>query len=107
MVDRSGPARIVFATAGSAGDLNPFIALSLELKRRGHRPLIATQEEFAGAVRAAGLDFHAVRPGVDDVQAELGLDTPVVVLAAAASDNEIHGLVTAGAKGLVFKESAP
>ena len=36
-----------------------------------------------------------------------GLDTSVVVLAATASDDDIHRLVTAGAKGLVLKESAP
>jgi DNA-binding NarL/FixJ family response regulator len=36
-----------------------------------------------------------------------GLGTSVVVLAATASDDDIHRLVTAGAKGLVLKESAP
>jgi DNA-binding NarL/FixJ family response regulator len=36
-----------------------------------------------------------------------GLDTSVVVLAATASDDDMHRLVTAGAKGLVLKESAP
>lgn len=37
----------------------------------------------------------------------MDLDTDVVVLAATASDDDIHRLVTAGAKGLVLKESAP
>lgn len=37
----------------------------------------------------------------------MGVGTDVVVLAATASDDDIHRLVTAGAKGLVLKESAP
>ncbi len=38
---------------------------------------------------------------------EAKLATAVVILAAAASEAEIHAIVTAGAKGLLFKESAP
>jgi len=37
----------------------------------------------------------------------LGLKTRIVVLAATVTDDDIHRLVTAGARGLVFKESAP
>jgi DNA-binding NarL/FixJ family response regulator len=37
----------------------------------------------------------------------LGLATQVVVLAATASDDDIHRIVTADAKGLVLKEAAP
>ena len=37
----------------------------------------------------------------------LGLRTHVVMLAASATDDDIHRIVRAGAKGLVFKESAP
>ena len=36
-----------------------------------------------------------------------GLKTRFVILAAAVTDDDIHRLVTAGAKGLVFKEAAP
>lgn len=71
--------RIVLATAGTAGDLNPFIAIALELRARGHRPVIATQREFEPAIAAEGLDFHLVRPGVDDVRQELGLDPAQIV----------------------------
>jgi len=35
------------------------------------------------------------------------LRTRVVILAAAASDHDVHAIVTAGARGLLFKESAP
>lgn len=39
--------------------------------------------------------------------AELHVSTPIVILAAAASDADIHALVTSGAAGLLFKDAAP
>lgn len=56
--------RIVFATFGSLGDLHPYIAVAGELARRGHRPLIATFEEYRDAVEAAGIGFGPMRPGM-------------------------------------------
>ncbi len=38
---------------------------------------------------------------------DAALPTAIVILAAAATDAEIHAIVTAGASGLLFKESAP
>jgi UDP:flavonoid glycosyltransferase YjiC (YdhE family) len=46
--------RIVLSNIGTFGDINPLIAIALELKRRGHVP-----------VMALGLEFHAVRPDID------------------------------------------
>ena len=54
--------RVVFATFGSLGDLHPYVAISQELVRRGHRPLIATFEEYRGAVEAAGIEFAPAAP---------------------------------------------
>lgn len=56
--------RIVFATFGSLGDLHPYVAVSRELARRGHRPLIATFEEFRENVEAAGVGFAPLRPAM-------------------------------------------
>ncbi|MBI2296803.1 MAG: glycosyltransferase [Betaproteobacteria bacterium] len=56
--------RIVFATFGSLGDLHPYLALAQELKRRSHRPLIATFEEYREPVAAAGIAFAAMRPAM-------------------------------------------
>jgi len=56
--------KIVFATFGSLGDLHPYVAVSRELARRGHRPLIATFEEFRENVEAAGVGFAPVRPSM-------------------------------------------
>ena len=53
---------VVFATAGSLGDLYPFLALGVELQRRGHRVSIASSSEHRHRVEAAGLAFRHMRP---------------------------------------------
>jgi UDP:flavonoid glycosyltransferase YjiC (YdhE family) len=56
------PQRIVLSTFGSFGDVHPYIALALELKRRGHRPVLATSGIYRDKADALGLEFAAVRP---------------------------------------------
>ena len=58
--------RIVFAAFGSLGDLHPYIAIARELKRRGHRPLIATFDGYREAVETAGVEFVAMRPSMSE-----------------------------------------
>jgi UDP:flavonoid glycosyltransferase YjiC (YdhE family) len=57
--------RIVFSTYGTFGDVNPLIALSLELKRRGHIPVLAIPEMFRAKVEPLGIGFAPVRPEQD------------------------------------------
>ncbi|HKO56785.1 MAG TPA: glycosyltransferase [Thermoanaerobaculia bacterium] len=54
--------RVVLATHGTLGDVHPYLALALELQRRGHRPVIATNEFYRRKVEEKGIAFHAVRP---------------------------------------------
>src|SRR2546423_195850 len=54
--------KIVISTYGSFGDLQPYIAGALELKRRGHPPLIATTEVYRKKVERLGLEWRGVRP---------------------------------------------
>lgn len=54
--------RIVINTFGSFGDVHPYIAVALELKARGHHPVIATGALYRDKMEAAGLDFHPIRP---------------------------------------------
>lgn len=54
--------RIVLATFGSLGDLHPFLAIGMELRARGHEPIIATSALYREAVVAANLGFAPVRP---------------------------------------------
>jgi rhamnosyltransferase subunit B len=60
---RDTPAkRIVLATFGSPGDLYPFLAIGVELRARGHQPIVATSALYRDQVAAASLDFAPVRP---------------------------------------------
>jgi rhamnosyltransferase subunit B len=54
--------KIVISTVGSFGDLHPYIAIALELKRRGHQPVIATSEVYREKTDALGLELHPVPP---------------------------------------------
>jgi len=54
--------RIVISTFGSYGDVHPYMAIALELKRRGHQPVVATSEVYREKMNAAGIELVAVRP---------------------------------------------
>lgn len=56
--------RIVLSTFGSFGDIHPYIAIALELKKRGHLPVIATSEVYREKMDSAGIEFFPVRPDV-------------------------------------------
>ena len=57
--------RIVLSNIGTFGDTNPLIAIALELKRRGHVPVMALPAVYEAKIRPLGLEFHAVRPDID------------------------------------------
>ncbi len=54
--------RIVFATYGTFGDVNPLIGLGSELLQRGHTVVLAAPEMFRRQAQASGLQFSPVRP---------------------------------------------
>jgi DNA-3-methyladenine glycosylase I len=56
--------RVVFTTWGSLGDLHPYMALALELRRRGHDASIVTLGFCREIVERAGLGFYPLRPDV-------------------------------------------
>jgi rhamnosyltransferase subunit B len=57
--------RIVLSNIGTFGDINPLIALALELKRRGHSPVMALPAVYRPKIEPLGLEFHALRPDID------------------------------------------
>jgi len=57
-------ARVLFTTFGSYGDIHPYMAIGIELQRRGHAVTIATSPSYAAKITSEGLAFHAVRPDV-------------------------------------------
>jgi MGT family glycosyltransferase len=56
--------RIVLATLGSYGDIHPYMAIALELRARGHQPVIATSELYREKIEGAGLEFAPMRPHI-------------------------------------------
>jgi rhamnosyltransferase subunit B len=61
-MSQSKSKRIVISTFGSFGDVHPYIAIALELKARGHTPVIATSEVYREKMDALRIEFHPVRP---------------------------------------------
>lgn len=57
--------RIVLSNIGTLGDIHPLIAIALELKRRGHTPIMALAEVYKSKIVPLGLEFHALRPDID------------------------------------------
>jgi len=57
--------RIVLSNIGTYGDINPLIAVAIELKHRGHAPVMALPEVYRSRVAPVGLEFHAIRPDID------------------------------------------
>ena len=49
--------RIVLTSIGTAGDVNPFIALGYTLRERGHAVALLLNPYYEAQVRAAGLEF--------------------------------------------------
>jgi rhamnosyltransferase subunit B len=66
--------KVVLATVGSLGDLHPFIALGRALRDRGLDVVIACAAEYQTKVEAAGIAFHPLRPGFEELQRDLGMD---------------------------------
>ena len=60
--------RIVLNTFGSFGDIHPYMALALELQRRGHLPVVATMENYRDKIEGAGLEFFPIRPNISQPQ---------------------------------------
>ncbi|MBC7042157.1 glycosyltransferase, partial [Salmonella enterica subsp. enterica serovar Enteritidis] len=57
--------RVVLTTIGTLGDLHPFIAIGLALRKRGFTPVLAVPEDQVLKCRRAGLEAVAILPGFD------------------------------------------
>lgn len=57
--------RAVLTNAGSMGDVQPLLALALELKRNNHEPLLALAPYFGPYVKRLGLEFVPVGPDLN------------------------------------------
>ncbi len=50
--------RVVIATIGTRGDVQPFVALAVALQKRGHTAVLATSSDFRSFVLEHGVAFH-------------------------------------------------
>lgn len=55
----------ILTPVGSAGDVNPFIVIGRELRRRGHRVTLIAPAVFADIAKNAELSFVAVGTAED------------------------------------------
>jgi sterol 3beta-glucosyltransferase len=58
---------ITILAAGTRGDVQPYIALGLELKKTGHNVRIVTFKNFEDFVKSFGLDFYPIKGDVSKV----------------------------------------
>lgn len=64
-------AHVVLTCWGSHGDIDPFIGLGLELRKRGNRVTIATLDYYQPLIDSLGLGFRAIRPTADPTDTAL------------------------------------
>ena len=60
--------RIILNTFGSFGDVHPYMAIALELRHRGHQPVIATSELYREKMVASNFEFIPVSPHIPPPQ---------------------------------------
>ncbi|MCD0162395.1 glycosyltransferase family 1 protein [Deinococcus sp. 6YEL10] len=59
--------RVTLIALGSRGDVQPYVALGLGLRRAGHAVRLASHEAFRALVTGAGLEFAPMRGNVQEV----------------------------------------
>lgn len=67
MLDHAILRRITFVTAGSRGDVQPYLAIALILKERGYEVRFATSCEFQEMTESFGFGFANIFPNVTEV----------------------------------------
>ncbi|KAH8592080.1 hypothetical protein B0O99DRAFT_630414 [Bisporella sp. PMI_857] len=63
------PLNIVIQIVGSRGDVQPFIALGVELQQHGHRVRIATHNTFESFVTSSKLEFYPIGGNPEELMA--------------------------------------
>jgi rhamnosyltransferase subunit B len=63
--------RIVLSNIGTYGDIHPLIAIAIELKRRGHTPVMALPNVYRPKIEPLGIEFRPIRPDIDPADTRL------------------------------------
>jgi sterol 3beta-glucosyltransferase len=75
--------RAVLTNFGSRGDVQPYLALAIELRCHGHSPVVAMSPEYGSWVRSYGLEFCPLGPSLLEAQRS----TIAAEISAADSDH--------------------
>lgn len=60
--------RIVLTNFGTTGDIQPFLALAVQLRDRGHEPVMAFSPQYGQFVTARHLSFVPIGPDMRETQ---------------------------------------
>jgi sterol 3beta-glucosyltransferase len=74
--------RAILTNFGSTGSVHPFLALAVELRRKGHWPVLALSPFFASWAERLNVDFLPVGPDLRKIQYDINaamLETPDTV----------------------------
>ncbi|WP_156755578.1 glycosyltransferase [Actinokineospora pegani] len=82
--------RALLVTHGTRGDVQPFLALAVALRERGHEAVLAAPGSFAQAASEHGVDFAPLDEGPNRL-----MDDPVVREAIDGGYRGVRGKVTA------------
>jgi UDP:flavonoid glycosyltransferase YjiC (YdhE family) len=63
--------RAIITNFGSAGDVHPYLALIMELKRRGHDVAFAFSPQFRSAIEQHGVEFIPIGPDFQQTQYDI------------------------------------
>jgi rhamnosyltransferase subunit B len=66
--------KVVLTAFGSYGDINPFVALALGLEAEGFEIVLASSETYRRKIESEGLAFCAVRPSLEQMLRDTGLN---------------------------------
>jgi len=89
----SDPLRVIVAAVSSTGHTLPVIALSRELRARGHEVLVETAERWRDVVEELGLGFAAGQENAVSELADDGVESPWSFPSAEAAPHVARALV--------------
>jgi UDP:flavonoid glycosyltransferase YjiC (YdhE family) len=89
--------RIVITTWGSLGDLHPYLAMALELQRRGHEAVVATSACYGAKVECLGSFFE------DSIRCAQMLNRRAVIITGPLGARSLSSLPP----GVIAAEYAP
>jgi sterol 3beta-glucosyltransferase len=63
--------RAVVTNFGSTGDVQPYLALAVELHRHGHQPVLVFPPNFASLNDRLGLEYISIGPNLQNIQGDI------------------------------------